>query len=151
MKNTLLLIDPIQASSAFPPPMEDACYQQESYIEREGRRGMSRPVPQPPASVISDVRFWTITNFTPSISSIQSIILLKFYGNILSKPPPLKSLPTVTSLRRLNGFPFLGEHLINKSSLPLRIYRNGWSLNNRRRGGRGGGKGYLKMGLSRSL
>ena len=41
----------------LPPPMEDACYQQDSYIEREGRRGMSRPVPQPPASVISDVRF----------------------------------------------------------------------------------------------
>ena len=57
VNNTLLLIDLIQALTASPPPMEDACYQLESYIGREGSRRMSRPVPQQPASVSSDVRF----------------------------------------------------------------------------------------------
>ena len=61
-------------------PMEDACYQLESCARREGGRQVSRLTPQPPASVIFDVRFWTMTNFTPSTSSLQGNILLEFYG-----------------------------------------------------------------------
>ena len=57
VNNTLLFIDLIQASTAFSPPMEDACYHLESYIGREGRRWVSWIPPQPPASVISDLRF----------------------------------------------------------------------------------------------
>ena len=60
--------------------MEAVCYELETYAGREGRRRVSRHVPQPPASVISDVSFWTITIFTPSTLSLKSYILLEVYG-----------------------------------------------------------------------
>ena len=40
----------------LPPPMEGACYWQESYIPFEGRRRMSGAVPHSPSSIISDVK-----------------------------------------------------------------------------------------------
>ena len=41
---------------------EDACYSLESCARREGGRGMGRLTSQPSASVISDVKSWTVTD-----------------------------------------------------------------------------------------
>ena len=78
--NTLLLIDRILAI----PSLEDACYELESYIGREGRRRVSRQSPKQPISV---VRFWAITNFPSCTSSIKGNILSEFYGGTIESIP----------------------------------------------------------------
>ena len=59
--------------------MEDACYELETDVGREGRGRVSRLGPKLPASLISDVSFWTKTIITPSALSIKSYILLEVY------------------------------------------------------------------------
>ena len=96
--------------------MGDACYELEMYVGREGRRRVSRHVPQPPAFLISDVSFLSVTILTPSALSIKSYILLGVCDYFI------KEFPLIISLLDFAVFLVLILNGINSLSLEVIIY-----------------------------